>query len=295
MSNSVRRVKTADTIFDILEEIAASDGGSLAELADRLDYAKSTIHTHLSTLEDRGFVVFEDGEYRLGLEFFRLGTAARERYTVNSIGRPIIEELAEETGEVVWIVVEENGWGFFLDNATGKRAVQTHAAVGERTNLHTLASGKLILAHLPDHRVDEIVRERGLPERTDATISDREALDEELAEIREQGYSFNDEEAESGVRGFAAPVFEDGRIVAAVCVSGPANRLTKDRCHPDQTGAPRSHQRNRTPTAVPGPLVPTAGPNDVRLPLRPPPDHAETGGYSEIRMPGAERLDRPLA
>lgn len=230
MSNSVRRVKTSDTVFEILGEIRESDGATLAELGGRLEYAKSTIHTHLTTLEESGFVVNDDGQYRLGLEFYRYGTAAKDRYTVAKVGHPVIEDLAAETDEVVWIVVEEHGWAYYLDNASGERAVQTHAVVGERTHLHTLAAGKLLLAHLPRGRVEEIIAERGLPRRTPDTITDREALFEELDRIRERGYSTSDQEAEPGVRGFAMPVLNEDEIQAAVSVSGPANRLTKDRC-----------------------------------------------------------------
>ena len=178
-----RRVKTADTVFEIIETLQEMDGASLAELADELDFAKSTLHDHLSTLVAKEYVVKSDDEYSLSLKFLNHGVFVRDNTDIWHAGRPIIEKLADHTGEIAWLIVEEHGRAVYLDKARGERGIQTHAEVGRRGYLHSLASGKLLLAYMPDERVDEIIDRHGLPELTSATITDRDELENELERI----------------------------------------------------------------------------------------------------------------
>lgn len=226
-----RRVKTSDTVFEIIETIEEFGGASLAELSNELSFAKSTIHDHLSTLESKEYVVRDGEEYTLGLKFLKHGRFAKNELDISRIGQPVIEELAEKTGEGVWINVEEHGKAVPLAKAMGENGITTHTTVGSREHLHHLASGKLILAYMPDERVEEIIDKHGLPAQTPHTITDVDELRDELRDIREQGVSVNDREAAEGVRSIAAPVLNESEIVGAVCVSGPANRMTDERCY----------------------------------------------------------------
>lgn len=230
--DSPRRVKTTDTLFEIVETLQSMNGATLAELADELEFAKSTIHGHLAALAHNEYVVRTGNEYELGLKFLEHGMFVKNERKIARLSGPILEGLAVETGEVAWLIAEEHGKAVYLDKAMGDRAVQTHASVGGRARLHHLATGKLILAHLPDERVDEIIDRHGLPEQTPHTITDPDELRAELEAIREEGIAFNDKETVTGLRAIAAPVLGEGDepIHGAICVSGPANRLTIDRC-----------------------------------------------------------------
>ncbi|MHC3439286.1 IclR family transcriptional regulator [Natrialbaceae archaeon A-gly3] len=226
-----RRVKTTDTVFEILETLQSLNGGTLAELDDELEFAKSTIHSHLTTLVHNEYVVYNDGVYELGLKFLEHGMFVKNNYEISRVGSPVIEEVAAKTGEVSWIIVEEHGKAVYIDKAMGEKAIQTHASVGRRSKLHHLAAGKLILAYLPDKRVEEIINRYGLPEQTPHTITDPDELWEELEQIREDGIAFNDKESVTGLRAIAAPVLGEDTIYGGISISGPANRLTMERCH----------------------------------------------------------------
>ncbi|WP_436348294.1 IclR family transcriptional regulator [Natronorubrum sp. FCH18a] len=227
-----RRVKTTDTLFEIIEALQSLNGATLAELADELEFAKSTMHSHLATLEHNEYVIRNGDEYELGLKFLEHGMFVKNEREIARLSGPVLEDLAAETDEVAWLIVEEHGKAVYLDKAMGERAVQTHASVGGRARLHHLATGKLILAHLPDERLTEIIDRHGLPERTPHTITDPDELRVELEAIREEGIAINDKETVTGLRAIAAPVLGEGEepIHGAICVSGPANRLTIDRC-----------------------------------------------------------------
>ena len=228
-----RHVKTTGTVFQIVETIQELGGASLADLSRELDLAKSTIHDHLSTLESEEYVLQEGQEYTLGLKFLHHGMFAKNQLDVSHVGQPVIEDLAEKTQAGTWIVVEENGRAVPLNKAMGEKGLTTHITVGSRSHLNHLASGKLIMAYLPDEQFEAIIDRHGLPKKTSNTITDVDELRKELDEIREQGVAINDREAAKGVRSIAAPILNEGEFVGAVCVSGPANRMTKERCYED--------------------------------------------------------------
>jgi len=226
-----RRVKTSDTVFEIIETIQELDGASLADLSKELSFAKSTIHDHLSTLEAKEYVSRDGEQYTLSLKFLKLGMFSKDEHDVSRVGQPIIEELAERTGEGVWINVEEHGKAVPLTKAMGEKGITTHTSIGSREYLHHLASGKVLLSYMPDERVEEIIDRHGLPPKTSRTITDPDELREELEEIRARGVAVNDREAAKGVRAIAAPIFNGEKVVSAVCVSGAANRMTDERCY----------------------------------------------------------------
>jgi DNA-binding IclR family transcriptional regulator len=100
--------------------------------------------------------------------------------------------------------------------------------VGLRNPAHSSAVGKVLLSHLPEEELDGLIREKGLPKRTENTITDRAQLKEHLRLVKAQGYAIDDEENEKGIRCVAAPIYnETGRAVVAISISGPAFRITK--------------------------------------------------------------------
>ena len=224
-----RPVKTVDTVFGVVEALRELDGGTVTEVADHLGLAKSTVHDHLTTLHDKEYVVKEGTTYHVGLRFLDKGNYARTTKEILGASRPTLEELAGETGEIVWLYVEEHGKAVVLERVQGEHAVSTVGRVGLRTPIHAPAAGKAMLAHFPEERVDEIVDRYGLPTVTDNTITDADRLHEELATIRDQGFALNDEETRPGLRAVGSAVVCDGRVIGAVSVSGPLNRLRCER------------------------------------------------------------------
>ncbi|WP_193362453.1 IclR family transcriptional regulator [Halogranum rubrum] len=223
-----RPVKTAETSFALLEQLAQADGDALGvtELAQRLDLAKSTVHRHVGTLESLGVVVRDGDEYRIGLRLLDYGLRARDQHALSTVARPKVEELAEETGEKVWCITEQQGRSVHLYGASGKNSVQTSARAGAWGYLHQHAAGKAILAHLPAERVQHIVDGHGLPAKTPHTITDEKDLFEQLEQIADRGYAFNREESITGLHAVGAPITDDdGVATGAISISGPANRL----------------------------------------------------------------------
>lgn len=223
--NMTRTVKTADTVFELVEALQELNGATVTELSDYLNLAKSTVHTYLATLERKEYIVKEDYTYHLSLKFLDHGMHSMRENELASVARPILEQTAKETGEVVWLIVEEHGRAVYLDRTKGDRAVQTSGRRGLRTSLHFLAAGKCILANMDENKVHEIIDRHGLPRQTGNTIIHPDELFSELQAVREQGYAYNNGEEVEGVRAIGAPIIHKGQVRGGVSIAGPSTRF----------------------------------------------------------------------
>ena len=224
------RIQSAQVAFRIVENLKELEGAGVSELARELDMPKSTTHNYLSTLEENEYLTKEDGAYYVGVRFLELGSYVRNRRKIYEIAKPEVRDLAQETGELANLLVEEHGKGTYLQRARGERAVNVEAPEGARVPLYCTGLGKSILAHLPEDRVETIIEREGLEQVTSNTVSGREALFEQLEEIRQRGYALDDEERIQGLRCVAAPILStDDRVLGALSVAGPSNRIRGER------------------------------------------------------------------
>ncbi|WP_336022886.1 IclR family transcriptional regulator [Halobellus salinisoli] len=229
-SHESRGIKSDETLFDIIEHLRRLDGAGVTELAERLDIAKSTVHGHLTTLVGRGFVVKRGREYHLGLRFFEYGQYVRGQLDIFQSGLAAVDRLERETGEMSWLITHQNGKAIYVYGRGGNNDINVNTILGTRDHMHYNSGGKAILAHLPDDEVDRIVDQHGLPSRTENTITDRKRLDEELRQIRQQGYALNLSEDLEGIQAIGVPLTVAGEIQGALSVAGPAHRMSKERC-----------------------------------------------------------------
>lgn len=220
------RVKTTETAFEIIELLQRRQGCTLAEIANSLDLVKSTVHRHLGTLEQLGYVIRENGRYRVSFKFLKLGEYARHRIPEYQAIKEKVEELAEQTGERANVMVEEQGYSVYVFSAYGESAVKTSPLPGSRIPIHASSSGKAILSTLAREEVEHIIDRHGLEPVTENTITGRDALFEELETIRSQEYAINDEESLSGLFAIAVPLQKaDGETIGALAIAGPVRRM----------------------------------------------------------------------
>jgi DNA-binding IclR family transcriptional regulator len=219
-------VGSLKTAFRIIEALKDADTAGVTDLATRLELPKSTVYSHLRTLTDLEYVCKDGEQYQLCCRFLELGERARQRTAIYEHARQEVDRLAEETQELSGLMIEEHGLGVLIYRAEGERAVQLDTFVGIRFYLHTAALGKAILANLPPERVEEILDQRGLPQRRPKTITDRDRLYDELDQIREEQIAFGDEERIPGFRSVAAPITNDaGDVFGSISIAGPTSRL----------------------------------------------------------------------
>ncbi|WP_416841303.1 IclR family transcriptional regulator [Haloferax sp. DFSO52] len=219
-------VQSARTLFDVLECVKKGRGLTVSEVSAELEYARSTVHRHLRTLEDLGYLVHRDDGYHLGLRFLDLGMNARDTYAGYDLIRQKVAEIAETTGERCQFFVEEHNDAVYLTRSVGDNAVQTDPGIGSRIPLYAASAGKAILAELPESRLSDYIEQTEFEQLTNKTITDPDLLRAELAEIRERGYSFNHQETLCGTHAVGVAVTDsDGRPIGGLSVTGPSHRL----------------------------------------------------------------------
>jgi DNA-binding IclR family transcriptional regulator len=230
MTSDVKtRSKTTETSLDIVDAVRQLNGATIPAISEKLGMSDSTIHRHLVSLQEYGYIVKYDDEYHIGLRFLTLGGYAQQQIIAYPKIKEKVDQLAAKTGERAQFIVEERGMRVYLYTEVGESAVQTGAHIGRRGPLHVSAAGKTILANLPESRVDEILDEHGFSGGTKHSISTREELDETLETVRERGYAFNKQETTEGVNAVGAPVLDnDDTVIGALSISGPAHRLKDD-------------------------------------------------------------------
>lgn len=229
-SKTGKGIKSDETLFALIEILREHDGAGVTELAERLDVAKSTVHGHLTSMREHGFVVKRGQEYQLGLAFFDYGQYVRGQMGIFRSGMHAVDELEKATGEMTWLITHENGKAMYIYGRGGQNDIDINTILGTWAYMHCNSGGKAILAHLPDEEIHDIVDKHGLPARTENTITTREALFDELEQIREQGYALNRSEDLKGVHAIGIPLMFEGEIQGALSIAGPAHRLSQERC-----------------------------------------------------------------
>lgn len=225
-----RLVKSDETLFSILTHLRAVDGAGVTEIANQLELAKSTVHGHLATMREYGFVVKRGKEYHLGLELFSYGQYVRNQFDVYEAAKPVIDELVEETGEMAWLIGYENGRVMYLYGQAGETDVNANTLIGSWAYMHCNSGGKAILSRLPETYLEFVVERYGLPEQTSNTITDLEELSAELDRIRERGYALNLGEDLEGIHAIGVPLAFEEEILGALAIAGPAHRVDRERC-----------------------------------------------------------------
>jgi IclR family KDG regulon transcriptional repressor len=219
---------TVGRALDVLELVAGWGGAiSLGEVSTRLGMNRSTAHRLLVTLRQRGFLrqLPDRGSYVVGIRSFEVGAAFLAQTSLRSASLPEMERLSEVTQETIHLVTLEGMEVVYLEKINSPRPYSVSTRVGSRSPAHCTAVGKAILAFLDQSRLDELLTQP-LERYTPRTICDPEALKDELARVRSQGYAVDHEEIEPNLCCLAAAIFDNGREPAgAIGIAGPAARL----------------------------------------------------------------------
>ncbi len=223
-------VSTTRKTFALLEALKAEEGITIAELTQRTDLPKSTVYRHLQTLTDLGYVIERDGQYYVGFRFVELGEQARSRKVGYTAAKRAVFELGQETDERAVFIVEEDNEAVYVH----RYGSLSNTMIGQRRPLHSMASGKVILAEWDDDAVADYVDDVGLEAISPNTITDADTLFDELDVIRDRGYAVNNQEHMDGLRGVAVPVYTpDDEFLGALAAFGPTSRFTDDYVHDD--------------------------------------------------------------
>ncbi|MBI4194866.1 MAG: IclR family transcriptional regulator [Betaproteobacteria bacterium] len=203
---------------------------NLKQLALQTRLHPSTAHRILGVMVDSRLVDrIEPGTYRLGIRLLELGNLVKSRISVRQEALPHMQALQQTLGETVNLSVRRDDEVVYIERTAGTNSMmRVVQIIGARAPLHITAVGKIFLADDGLQKAAHYAQRTGLPRYTENTLTDPEHLARELEKIRRQGYAMDNEEAEKGVSCIGAGIYNDeGRLVAGLSVSAPADRLNK--------------------------------------------------------------------
>lgn len=199
----------------------------LPQAARVLDIPRSTAYRLLRSLEAGGFLIYDAPRqvYRLSLAVARLGQVALAGVDLRLVARPHLRRLVDQTGETAFLLVVEKRSAVVIDTVASDAPLRLTYPVGTPWPLHAGASNKVLLAHLPEETVAEVLADP-LPHVTPRTITDPHRLRAELSRIRHRGFAHSVGELTPGIVGVAVPILSGGQLMGALAVAGPISRLT---------------------------------------------------------------------
>lgn len=214
----------------LIEALALSDEPrGVTDLAAELGLTKSNVHRLLATLIAQGYVrqVPPQSRYALTTRIWELGSHVIRRMDLTQIARPAMSRLAEQTGETVHLSVLDGSDVVYLDKIESAHHIRAHTSVGARAPAYTVATGKAMLAQMPDDYLDRF--EGRMVRYTDTTRTTLAELREDIRLAREQGYAVVPEgEWREGIAACACAILNrSGELAGAIGMSGPDSRIKR--------------------------------------------------------------------
>ena len=234
MNDSVKKNQSLKKALDILEVMVdLTAPARLQDIAQKADMSPSTVLRFLNTFIDFGYAKQDPDTslYYLTLKLADLGNRNRINYPFQGSLRKYIKDIATHFNESSSLCIEDNMQMVYIATEEGPaHMLQTLSRIGRIAPMHSTGVGKIFLTQYSDTKLDELVKKRGLTKLTEKTITSLPELKAEIDKVRKQGYAFDEEECEIGVRCVAVPIKEySGKIVAAMSISAPITRLTYER------------------------------------------------------------------
>lgn len=228
-ASDVHRSPAVERAMLLLGELERQPGGlSLDELARNTSISRSSVYRILNSLEAHGAVrSVRGGAYVLGSLILKLASStltSKMDFDLPRVAQPYLEAASYATGETAKVSIHDLGATLVVAGAPGHSSNALHTVVGRYLPLHAGAASKVLLAHLGEAEIGQVLRSR-LARFTPLTLCDAASLRAELARVREQGWAYDGGEYGITVQSYGAPVIADGgRVVAAVSIPFIARR-----------------------------------------------------------------------
>jgi len=224
-----RKIQSVERALSLLELLAeATDGVRLNDISSTLNLNVSTCHHLLRTLMDRGYVAQsgKDRAYFLGNKVSELSGSRMRQFNLADVAMADLRGLNKRTGETVHLTVwrgDELVTIAVLDSHHAVRVVSGPS--GKAEAVHATATGKAILAWLPEPEADRIIARSGMTRFTDNTITDHDKLVEEFRHVRRNGFAVDHEEFQPGVICIGAAIRDHaGAVIGSFSCSLPTMR-----------------------------------------------------------------------
>lgn len=231
MAESRDSVRAVDRAIDILQAFTYEDTMlTLGQICAVVDLPKTTVYRSLTTLEKRGLVAVDQlsGQYHLGYEMIKFGAIAQECNTLSAIAHDEMQAISQNTEQTCNIYVRDGTERLCIAQIAGSQYVRRYSYLGARYPLYC-GAGKILLAYADKDFQNQYFEQVTLERFTERTVSDKDLLRREIAEIAEKGYSVSIGERDASTAMVSAPLFDyTKKCIAAITISGPVYFFTEE-------------------------------------------------------------------
>ena len=229
---TTKMIQSIERAFAIIEFLESSSGDekSIKEIADAVQLNKSTVFGIVNTLAVLGYLTHDPNsqKYSLGLRFLGISEAISKNNAIIRIVHPYLKMLSDTYDETIHCAVQSENRLLYIDKVVAQKVISINSQIGRYNYLHSTGVGKCFLAFMEEKELNDFLNQEELVKFTDTTITDPKKMRKELAEIRRNGYSIDNEEGQEGVYCIAVPIFyAKDRVGCAMSLSCPIMNSTK--------------------------------------------------------------------
>lgn len=229
--------QSGEKLLTILEYmVEQEEPARLLDISKNLQLNSSTALRFLTTLVNAGYVEqnTETLKYYPTYKICALSNRMSMHLDIRMIARSYMLQLNKIFGESVCMAIEDNMKSVYIEVIREQnQSLMTVQSVGNTAPLHCTGIGKLFFLNYSEFEIERYIQVEGLTRFTDNTITSKWQLENEIAKIRERGYSYDEEEREIGARCLAFPIYDySNKVIAGISVTGPTTRLTDELINP---------------------------------------------------------------
>jgi len=232
-SNQKYFVNSVIDAFRILEMLDKSQRPlKISQIAKELDEGKSKVFRFMTTLKHLKYVDQnpETKEYTLSTNLIKLGNFQKREFFLISLTSGSLDYLGENTEETINLSILDGTEVLYLAKRDSPFPFRMCVEVGGRAPVYSTALGKALVSYCSPLDLERLLpSEEPYKKYTQNTVSTRLELETHLGKVRQEGVAFDNEEMFLGLRCIAVPIFQRGKVVAAISISSPSSRLNQTR------------------------------------------------------------------
>lgn len=222
------QVPAIDKATRIFQFLANHEGATYSQIYQGLALPQSSTSTLLNSLVTNGLLRQYDNKYYLGLNLYEFGNKAVEQFDIKTLAVGPLTYLRDKTNLTCHLGILEGDSACYLAKVESPSAIVIRSWLGKKLSLHSSGLGKVLLAWLPEAKLDSLLPDEVLEKKTEKTIVSKQNLIAELANVKVQGWAVDEGEDYDDISCLAVPVFDaKGQVIAAISMTGVSIQLAE--------------------------------------------------------------------